>query len=265
MRRAIILLAALAACGDDPPPAPVPPPPVPPSDRPLAGGPPASVSLSIEDDCDPVEPGDRVTLTIRLANQHRIDDVVSPALLYELPAGFEFVSSIPDAPYDPRTRTVRFESPRIAPGGSGEMMRVVTVRAMQPGWAVHRVAAELGGQPGVIESMEPTNVAAGPAPALSFELADEKDPVRVGGELRATLTVRNPGTAPLRSVALFIEPPFGGAPVAATYDSIEPGASKTLAAKAAATAAGFHRFRASVTVAGVDGVFRDEEPVLVID
>ena len=118
MKRALVAIVTLAAAAAisalvvllDPETSaePAPLPPVPPSDRPLAGGPPLSVSLSIAEDRDPVEPGDKVTLKLRLVNQHRIDQLHSPLMQYRLPPGWEFVSSVPDAPYDPRTRVVRF-------------------------------------------------------------------------------------------------------------------------------------------------------------
>lgn len=266
---AVFVMAAAAAISalvvllspDETPPAPPPLPPVPPSDRPLAGGPPVSVSLSLAAEPAVVQPGDRVILKLRLINQHRIDDLRAPALTYTWPEGWEFVSSIPDAPFDPRARTVRFETTHVAGGGEGEMRREVTVRAGDAGWAVHHLSAEIGGRPDVLEAEAATNV--GPGPALAFDLTDEKDPVKIGVEARATLTVRNPGSAPLRGVALFIEPPFGGAPAIATFDTIAPGEVKTLSAAAAATAAGLYRFRGTVTVGGL--VLRDEESVNVID
>jgi hypothetical protein len=241
----------LVGCGDDAAQAPGAPgpPPVQGTARPgfLPDGPAVSVGLTIDDDEDPVAVGDTVTIKVSLINQHSLDALFGPTMRVTVPDAFEWISAVPDAEYDPATRTARWKANQIAAGG--EMRRQVVLRARQPGWAVHRVVVDLKDAPELLIAEEPTHVTAqgGASPGLHADLLDVSDPAAPGESIRLTLMVRNEGTAPLAGLRARIL--FGRDVIAQSDLTLAPGV-RLLDAEHRAADAGLYRFTAVLDLEG---------------
>ena len=241
--------------------------PEPASDRPLSGGPELSLHLGTKDMKDPVEVGEEVELVFTLTNEDRYGSIFDPVIRYEMPEGFEWVASIDDAEFSPITRIARWRARNVA-RVPGEMIRRVTLRAVKPGWAVHRVIVGTADHPDVLLKDEPMLVVADgeSGPALHLEANDDfRDPVRRGKQAQIRFTVRNEGSAPVENLVLMIEPPFGADPVYERVAVLKPGEAKILRSKVTATETGLHRFRCSARFDGFDGILLDEESVYITD
>ena len=142
-----------------------------------------------------------VTLTVTNPGDAATDNV---RLGYRVPAGFAFLSADKSGAHDPAGRTVRWFLGRIEPGES--LTTAVKLKATAGGEQVHR--AEVGASSGAKAAAEHVTRVEGTA-SLVLTITDSDDPVEVGAETIYTVTVKNEGTAPAKTVGLACRLPEG--------------------------------------------------------
>ena len=135
-------------------------------------------------------PGDAATDNVRLG--------------YRVPAGFEFQKADASGTHDAAGRTVRWFLGRIEAGA--EKTATVTLKAVAGGDQTHR--AEVSASSRAKAAAEHVTRIEGTA-SLVLTIDDSDDPVEVGAETVYTVTVKNEGTAPARTVGLACRLPEG--------------------------------------------------------
>ena len=142
-----------------------------------------------------------VALTVSNPGETAAENV---RLGYRVPAGFAFLDADKSGTHDPAGRTVRWFLGRIEPGES--LTAAVQLKATADGEQVHR--AEVSASSRAKASAEHVTRVAGTA-SLVLTIDDSDDPVEVGAATTYTVTVKNEGTAPAKTVGLACRLPEG--------------------------------------------------------
>ena len=137
-------------------------------------------------------------------------DARSVQLACRLPQGLKFVSTNNSGRFDPTTNTIRWSLDRLPARQFGEVK--FTATPVQKG--DHNINAEATGAKGLKDSKDHSLAVQGIA-ALLFEVADQVDPIEVGGVTTYQIRVQNQGTEEATNVRFVALVPPGLKPIAA--------------------------------------------------
>lgn len=168
-----------------------------------------ALSLSVDEDKDPVAPGATLTYTLTYANRDATSNVTGTALSFPIPAGATFVSATGGGTL--AAGTVQWALGTLPASQSDQQQVVVNINAGTGlGTPLAVNAAAINGTSLVPESAQATSVtrvAASPPLGLAIEM--NPDPVRPGEQLTVQLTVTNRGGSALTGVMVEARLPQG--------------------------------------------------------
>lgn len=168
-----------------------------------------ALSLSVDEDKDPVAPGNTLIYTLTFGNRAVSNSVTGTTLSFPVPAGTTFQSATGGGVLN--GNTVQWNIGSLAASQSDERQVVVTVNAgAAPGSTLVVTAAMLAGTSLVPESSQAVSITrVATAPPLGLAIEMNPDPVRPNEQLTAELTVTNRGAVPLTGVVLQARMPDG--------------------------------------------------------
>ena len=199
----------------------------------------------------------QATFTVSVANPgsaaaHEVE------LVAQLPAGLKFVSTNNSGYYDQSRHAVVWSLQQLPAGEMGKAQFTALPTAM----GEQRVRAEGKAQMG-LESSQDLNLTVEGISALLFSVADQMDPIEVGGQTTYEIKVTNQGSKAATNVSLTAIVPDGMQPVGAQgptieqiqgqrvvfepLSSLEPKQEATFRITVQGGAAGDHRFRVQLT------------------
>jgi uncharacterized repeat protein (TIGR01451 family) len=206
--------------------------------------------------------GRRAAYTVHVQNDGSVA-TENVRVMHKVPEGLTFVSAEHGGQYDDSTRLLTWFVGRLDKGQSLDLG--ATFACDEMGSFTHFVRAS--SEHGSVSDAQFTTSVEG-TPSLALDIQDLEDPIEVGSQTAYEIRVTNEGSAPAKNVAVScelpaemslvdVESPVQFATERGTIDfqpiaQIKPGETITIRVDVKSSAAGNHRFRASLSSESID-------------